>query len=447
VTEAGPAPADGRLSPPLLGWVLVAAGVAYAFAVHHGIGPLPLSADPAWYEPRGYFFHWSWLSAALETTGRLVLVLSLPALALAAAAFATCRSALGRAIALSAAIAVPLFLFYGDFATRVWEFFRWRGSAVMATTALVVGLAASSPLLAASWLKLSWPVRLLAWAPFAFVVIAFLRNATGTDPRLAFNISPWPVVAVFGIEVAGLFVTFWLIGVSIAVGALARARAGGGAALATGGVAVGLATPLLLLLVGSRLHLLPFVAGAAEFGVTGAVCALAVALSATLRTRDGSEILRRRSLLAGVGAALVGLPLLAGEAWSYHDYRVTRDRLAREIIDAAQAYLEREEIYPDELEMLVEGGFLEAIPDPAIGFGFLYDGSFRYRSFGTSFILEFPATRWVECAYTPPYEDDDEYRDEEQADLEAWEARGPHETGNGSLGEAWSCPSRPPELW
>ena len=45
--------------------------------------------------------------------------------------------------------------------------------------------------------------------------------------------------------------------------------------------------------------------------------------------------------------------------------------------------------------------------------------------------MEFPAPRWVQCAYVPAavYE---EYEEEEYED---------------DLGESWSCPSRPPELW
>jgi hypothetical protein len=91
---------------------------------------------------------------------------------------------------------------------------------------------------------------------------------------------------------------------------------------------------------------------------------------------------------------------------------------------------------------LVEANYLDAVPTPSIGFGFLYDGKFRYRSFGSSYILEFPAPRWVECAYTPPYEDDD-YADEE----EDAEDSGGASDGDESFGASWSCPSKPPELW
>ena len=145
----------------------------------------------------------------------------------------------------------------------------------------------------------------------------------------------------------------------------------------------------------------------------------------------------------------MGIPLLSGQAMARYDYYVAREHEAREIIDALESYLVREEIYPDELDDLIGAGDLEAIPEPSIGFGFLYDGHFRYRSFGTSFILEFPAPRWVECAYTPPYEDDDEdFFDDEAEDDEPDEFDNlPGMSGDDSLDEAWSCPSKPPELW
>ena len=126
------------------------------------------------------------------------------------------------------------------------------------------------------------------------------------------------------------------------------------------------------------------------------------------------------------------MPLLTSEVWARWDYYWTREHRAREIINAMEQYVEKEDLYPDELEDLVKAGYLDEIPEPAIGFGFLYDGHFRYRSFGSSFILEFPAPRWVECAYTPPYEDEEEEGYEDEGD---------------SLGEAWSCPKKPPELW
>jgi hypothetical protein len=187
--------------------------------------------------------------------------------------------------------------------------------------------------------------------------------------------------------------------------------------------------------------------------------------------RSGGGALARRARHVLVGAALIGIPLVGSEVAARIDYFVTREIQARRILDGLALYVARETVYPDTLAELVKTGDLESVPEPAIGFGFLYDAPFRYQNFGTSFILEFPAPRWVECAYTPPFADEEEDVDSEplSAETDADEAlasdrppdpsdeRPPNPAdadypadaqGSGdSLDEAWSCPSKPPELW
>ena len=62
---------------------------------------------------------------------------------------------------------------------------------------------------------------------------------------------------------------------------------------------------------------------------------------------------------------------------------------------------------------------LERIPAPSIGFGLLHQREFRYVSFGTSYILEFPAPRWVECTYSAPYVDEEEEAEVDDPDQAA----------------------------
>ncbi len=426
-----PAAAAGRGSEAV-GWALAAACVLYALLIHHGIGPGPVGVELRWYEPRGFLLGWSWLGWAFGSTSRLMLVLSLPALALALGVVGTSASAVARAISVVCVFATPLFLFYGDRATPVWQWFGWRGSAVLAMLAVCIGLAFSAPLLAASWLRLRWPARIAVYSPFALGTIAFLRNATGTDPDLRFNLSPWPAVPVFGLEVVALFIGTWLLGMAIGLRGVAEARRGpGGRSRLVLATTVGVALPVGLLALGSELSLFPFRVGSAVIAATALVTAAAIGLASSLAVRGASDETRLRSRSSGVGAALLLLPIVVGQIWARVDYWVTREQRAREIIDALQSWLDREGVYPEELDELLETGDLAAIPRPAIGFGFLGDYAFQYRNFGTSFLLEFPAPRWVECAYTPPFEDE-----EDEEDVEGI-----------LLAESWSCPSKPPELW
>jgi hypothetical protein len=446
------------LAATLFGWAAVAAALLYAVLVHYGVGPSNKGMAWHWYTPRTFLLDIELLYPVFESLGRALLGTAIPAAALAACAIALCRSAVGRALALASVVAVLLFTFYGVQAPFVWDFFHWRASAVLALTAVVVGFSLAAPWLAQSWLRLSWPLRLLVYLPIVFAVFALVRNATGTDESLRFAISPWPAVPVFGIEVAALFIAAWLAGTGIGLWTIERSHAPGsrrqwGPLVA--GVLFAIALPALLLFIGSWLGLFPFRAGVKTFLGAAAVTALSIAVGPLVR--GGGVRLRRRARHALVGAVLIGIPLVGSEAMARYDYYVTREIRARRIIDALDLYLQRETVYPDALQDLVDAGDIDRIREPSIGFGFLYDAKFRYQNFGTSFILEFAAPRWVECAYTPPFSDEEEDDDggdgeERTAPINPADADAPDPAdeagGDGdSLGEAWSCPSKPPELW
>jgi hypothetical protein len=423
---------DGQERPrgALLGWVLLAALFLYACFVHHGAGPPPEPAAPRWYHPRAFLFDCALLAPLLESPARAMATLGLPALLATGAIAIAGRSAVATALAASCTVATALFLFYGAAAPSVWKFFHWRGSAVIVLTALCAGFAVSAPLLVESWKRRGWALGLAIYLPVFLAVLALMRNATGTDPALRFAISPWPAIPVFGLEVAASFAALAFAGIALGVGGMARARTGGAAAAAAG-IGLGLGVPPLLVWIASHAGMFPFEAGAASFWRIGAASAVGMALAATLRLGEPSADLSRRARRIAAAAALVAAPILAGHALSRHDYTVTREHRAQEIIDALQRYFDREEIYPDSLDELVASADLESVPEPQIGFGPLYAGSFSYQSFGISYVLDFPAPRWVQCAYNPPWEDED----------------GEGEEGDRSLGGAWSCPSAPPELW
>jgi hypothetical protein len=230
------------------------------------------------------------------------------------------------------------------------------------------------------------------------------------------------------------------------VGALGIAMILAGAALGGAGVArlranepprghalsaTGVLQPALLLFAASRLGLLPFHLSALRAIGSGLLCAVLIAVAA--RRPPGSALDAR---MLGLAALLLGTPVLLGQAWAWTDYERTREGRARVIIDALAAYLERDDLYPDHLEDLVKAGLLARIPDPVIGFPLGRVDAFDYASYGTSYLLDFSAPRWVQCHYTPApiLEDLDE---EERTELAA----------EGGLEESWSCPSTPPELW
>jgi hypothetical protein len=420
-----------------LGWGLTAAIAAYACFVHHGIGTPPAGAPQHWYEPRGFLPKLALFEFAFDSELRALVCFTLPAALLAAGVLATSRSGVARALALACVAATLLFLFYGEFAPGPWQFFGWRGSAAIWLTAACAGFAAATPMLATSWLRLGWTARLAVYLPVAFAVVAFTRNATGTNEALKYAISPWPAVPVFGIEVAALFIVAVLTGIALATAGLAAANArpeGARGGLRLAAIGAGLLAPIGLIALGAQLALFPFRVGPKTLLAVAGVGALAIAAVGLHASGGRRGALARRARSLVVGVLLAGAPLLAGQLLARIDYHVTREWRAREIIDALERHAQRETLYPDELADLVAAGDLEAIPSPAIGFAFLRDAAFRYQSFGSSFILEFEAPRWVECAFTPPYAADED----DEADPDADDT---------PLEEAWSCPSEPPELW
>ena len=446
--------------------VLLSLAVAYAVLLHHGLGPrpeVPLS-ELRWWSPRGFLMQAlvgsSWESL-LNDRGKGMLVFGAPSLLLLAAVWATTRSALVRAAAVTTTLAVVFFLFYAlgsGTSQLVWNFFHWRWSGTMLAVAAVMGCAVASPWLAASWLRLGWLARLAWFLPIIALVLVVERNVTGTNGSLPFAISPWPAVQVFGFEAIGTTLAAELGGVGLALAGLTvlrRDRRALGVLL----LLAGFALPAAWFALGSG-GLLPFRVTEGRLLGAAIVC-IAMSAIAALGVRLDPERLRRRAVHTATAAVLLGIPLFVGAAWARWDYSRTRDVDAQHIIDALHAYYEKEQTYPDSLDELVKAGLLPAVPAPEIGFPLPNrdDSAFTYQGFGTSYLLEFSAPRWVQCAYNPPYLDE-EGEEEGAGDAVPPVAQGgdgangsePGDasaaaTDDGMGGGAWSCPSKPPELW
>ena len=440
-----------RARLPIAGIAFTLAALALAALVYSGLGPRP--KDRAWWEPSGR------LERALADTSLAPLVQETPlalgvfgaaAAGLAVAVFATTRSALARWLAVSAALATLSFVFYALEARFVWSFFRWRWSASLLLVALAAGAAAAAPLLAASWLRLGWRARVATYLPLFLAVLALERNVTGTDQSLRFAISPWPFVQIFGLEVVAACLGALALGVGLGLAAAARGEGGGAASWALGAFfAAGL--PAAALALAEYRDLLPFRAGLRVAGLLAALGVFVFALAAALGAARRGERLAGRALAFGVGGALVLAPIALGQVLARLDYVETRERRAQAIIDALARHRAKVDAYPDELAELVASGELQSVPTPRIGFPGLADQhEFVYQNFGESYLLEFSAPRWIQCAYNPPYAEDEEDVEgarDEPAQPPADDRGESDDEGDGLDEGAWSCPSKPPELW
>jgi MFS family permease len=420
------------------GWALAAATIAYAVVIYYGIGPYPSQIEVPFWQPRGFLRDSTLMASFDEQPLSGVAAGVLPALILAAGACALARSALVRTAAVWAVLACAFFLSYGLQASRIWEFFGWRAGAVMALMSLVLAAALLAPWLAGSWLRLRWPLRLAVYLPILAAVVVTARNATGTNPKLAFNISPWPIVTVFGFDGLASLIAGILACLALGLAGWRLRRGRPAPAVAVAAIAAAVAIPVLWVAgdLGGGLLLL---------GAAGALAAVALwAVSSAV----GNLTMGARSAAGYVatGALLLGIPLFTARACVQLDYRTTREGRAQQIIDGLGRHYEREGLYPERLRDLVEAGDLEAIPEPRIGFAAFGRQRFIYQNFGTDYLLEFAAPGWSQCAYNPPWQDepeDGEFQDDEEEYADPDEAP---EEGE-ALPGAWSCPSAPPELW
>lgn len=438
MTSSDATPAKRSVPLAWAGWILTALLLAYAALLHKGIGPIPRNLESNWYNPSTFLLGALLASgpgAAMESVGSAIALLALPALATAVAVFFTTRSALARMLSTASVIAVAVFVYYGVQAPGVWRFFHWRWSACVVLFSLCLGAALTAPLLAESWKRRGWPLRLILYLPLFAAAVVFERNVTGTDETLLFAISPWPVVQVFGLEVFASIIAVLLVGVAIGLWMVSRGlerTPGELIALSVVAAVLAPAIPAAALWLGSRYGLVPFRAGPVLLVATAAIALASLVIAAKLGVGRGSGKLTRRARIWALGGLLLGMPLLVGQSLTRLDYTTTRDVRAGQLIDALQRHYDEQSIYPEKLEELVASGDLAEVPRPRIGFAWLSQQDFLYQSFGISYILEFSAPRWIQCAYNPPYQD--EYEEEEEEELE-------------DLGGSWSCPSKPPELW
>jgi len=473
-------PSTGWSRPASLALSLLA--LLYTAAVHHGLGAPPGGMATSWWHPTGFLRDWEGIGLLADAPLVGIALLTAPAAALLALLYLRPAPALARTAVAAATASVAILSFYGLYpsAYSVWSFFHWRGSVVMLASGSLLGATLTSPDLARALRRQPLLVQTMLYGAVFFGVSSLIRNATGWDARLAFNISPWPAIPVLALEIGAAAWVGLLAGLAIALASVAFARRAAGrvAGLAAGclfpAVWFGLRFPhteTRLLVVGVLLS-------------TGMV---AVAVYAGTGRR---AMLAERAAALGLAAALVALPLVSGRALADGDFTVSKHVRARVINDALARYYDEEGVYPESLEELVGAGLLDAIPAPRVGSGLwqsvgLTDPqAFDYRNLGSSYVLEFVATEWVMCSYNPPWEDDfdddDGDLEVDVVDLEAalaeclevCHASCRAETGDCDAycgdaceseraeqaavaaaeagdagGEAWSCPDARPELW
>ena len=466
--------------PGAFSGAIALAGVVYVAAVHRGLGAPPGGMPTDWWHPTGFLLDWDWFARWHEVPWIGIALITAPVAVLQALLFARPAPALARATAASATATVAIMGFYGLAAFPIWSFFHWRGSAVMIASGLVLGCTLAAPDLARSLRRRPALISVALYVPAYFAVSALIRNATGWDPALDFNISPWPAIPVLALEIGAYTWVGMLLGLAVGVASFVFART---PVRRTIGVTFGVTIPLVWFAARFG-HVEPHLLGLGLL-ISATVMAMAVARTHLAHEGHGAEW----AISLGLAAALIALPLATGRALADGDYAASKHLRAREIIDALAIYYEYEGEYPESLGELVDLELLDSIPEPRVGSGFwTFVGAvdphgFDYANLGSSYVLEFVATEWIMCSYNPPWDtgfDEEEEADDEVLDQGACladcdrvcrvdcddqvddcsvicgDACGAECTERAAMlaasasddgGEAWSCPDARPELW
>ena len=428
-------------------------------AYYQLIGPAPtpseLYDDLEWWRSSGLVHRWEFLDVldrlAEEGYPGAFLPLGIfliPPILMLVWGFKLFRSALLRTLAVGAFLLLGIFVYYGYMFYRPWRFFEWRFAAVAATFA---GLTAAT-LFAPSLLRAALD-RSRIWAGLAAALVfagifVLSTEVTGTDSFMRFNISPWPVVTVFGLLLVGS--TLSALHCAAGLGSWLAARVEGKRGL-TAGVLVSVV--LGVLLVFAVLHTPPLRA-LILFGCIAGICAFVRARSAP----DDPDLAARAALTvlaAGVFAfATIDLSDRGAGAFQTKARNVTATR----VLVALERYKEGEGHYPERLRHLVPD-FFEELPRPRMGLILDDDDEFTYTNLGDSYLLEFSSVQWVQCGYSPPYdfaaysdEDFEEEEDEEEDDYEPLSQQVVDPELEALLADhglegAWNCADAPPRLW
>jgi hypothetical protein len=411
-------------------------GLAVCYYYLFGAGPTPSElGELAWWRPRGWALRWESLAALKELREaegavRLlpVLLFLLPVLALAIPLLALFKGAVMRTVIVGVALTGWAFVYYGYLAEGIWRFFSWRAPAATLSFSLLLSALLFAPSLLRSAARLSLGWRALAVVAGLGSIYLLSTEVTGTNPELRANLSPWPVLTLFGLLLAGYVIASWHV--AAGVGEWIWGRLSG-----TPGAIAGIATAAV---VGGTASLWVFEsAGPVSIVVLGLVAAL-YAIAASARASDRAAAGGAR-IAAG---ALLAAAIFASNLSATRAQEVARDVTAARVLDALRSYREAEGGYPDELAQLVPE-YLDEVPRARMGWIPHRHEEFTYSNFGDSFALEFASVLWVQCAYSPPY-----YETEDE-ELEAEEEIIPDVAAGEDLGlaEAWSCESAPPKLW
>jgi hypothetical protein len=443
-------------------YILILAGMLAGYYEFLGPGPRVSEyvEDLEWWRPNG-FVHTSELFAGLQQlaeeggAGALIPVglFWLPAVAMLVWGLRLFRSAVMRTLVTTCFFMLLTIPYYGYLADRAWLFFEWRSPAVAATFAAVMAITLFAPSLLSAALERSRVLTAVALAGVFVGVFLLSTEVTGTDSDMRLNISPWPVVTLFGLLLLGSAIAVYHIAAGL--GAWLSARLGGTRGLAAGTIAAGLFAALLVG-VSRRDQALGALAVTAIIGA-------GYALARCLLGPKSREQAARTGLVVMAAGAFAFLAIQLSNQAAVAFQKTARNETAMKLLVTLEDFRDASGSYPNRLSDLVPE-FYEEVPRPRIGLFLDEDDEFMYRNLGDSYVLEFSSVQWVQCGYSPPYDvakySEDDYEDDYEDDAEDYEEEDEEPLrerpvdpeleallADFGLDGAWNCEDAPPKVW
>ena len=480
-----------------LGYLAGVFALAVFYYYFFGVGPTPSEyvEDLEWWRPWGTFMHWPVLMdlaqaarAGFPQAWKALAVGWVPALAVAGIGWRIMRTPLERACLSVLILLMLIFVYYGLRAEQVWRFLEWRFVAVAAAFCAIVVAIVFATSLFDEVARRSRALAAVVAIGAVTGIFLLTTEVTGTNSSIQYNISPWPVLTLFGFLLLGA--TIAALHAGVGAGTWLRARLPGAlgvtAGLVSAAVVAGLAGAFIFTAPGGGIPVavLALLLAAIAFAVpsaaetrvrrreaifallaaaavaalwawqrAGAVptqqvvggCVLIVLLVAVVFAfvnRRGNLDSRGGALRFAIGAALLAA-ILGSAQVAASMQRHARDVTALQVLEALEAYKKDNATYPDSLDQLVPK-YLAAVPRPEIGLIRDEDDRFTYSNYGDSYALEFASVLWVQCQYSPPFEF--AASDPNEAAEDAAETQdSPYETPRADKTPAVAAPKEPSE--
>jgi hypothetical protein len=422
--------------------VFAAGFLALGVAYYYGLGPPPSPSelmDLPWWRPRGFLVRWARPVEGIPW-GAVLVFAALPQ-ALVLLGIRLLSLPVARALVFALGLTLSLLTLSGFVFPIGWSFFSWRFPVVVLASALFCSGAFFLPSLLASTLRQARTPRALIVCGGVLAMYVLSTEITGWEPSLSANLSPWPILTLFGFLLIGYLIA--ALHVAAGLGAWLAARTTGRRGRLGGAVVAALAGSALAAVRGAE--------ASVGFVIAMGLASAAYALLAA-RGKRAARAARAPAPVRILAGALLGATIFLSNWAGVRNHQIARNQTAPPILDALEAYRVEQGEYPEVLEDLVPG-HLSEIPRPRMGWIAHDDERFTYLNFGDSYTLEFPSILWIQCSYSPPFSESYFDDDEGELDLEEAEPEEPLDTGGGEdesgleLGGSWTCDTAPPRLW